>query len=250
MYEIDKAKFGAFVAALRREKGMTQKELAGHLFISDKAVSKWETGASLPDTALLIPLAETLGVSVTELLMCEKMKDTLEADQVEGVVKAAIAYAGEKPKRAYQAKDRWIAVYGLSLVVGGIGVYLNVRLAQPALETLRTVMLLYAVFGAYFCCFVTLRLPDDYDRKPTSFFYDGAFRMNVPGVRLSNGNWPHIVRAVRLCMCLGMILMPALSLALGHAMPALWAAAGRIVLVALSLCGVFVPIYLAGKKYE
>lgn len=250
MFEIDKARFGTFVATLRREKGLTQKELAGQLLVSDKAVSKWETGASLPDTGLLIPLADALGVTVTELLMGERMKEALEADQVEGVVKAAIAYAGEKPKRAYQAKDRWMGIYGLSLVMGGVGVYLNTRFAQPALETLKTVMLLYAVFGAYFCCFVTLRLPDDYDRKPTSFFYDGAFRMNVPGVRFSNGNWPHIVRAVRLCMCLGMILMPALSLALGHAMPALWAAAGRIVLVALSLCGVFVPIYLAGKKYE
>ncbi len=46
MYEIDKQKFGAFIASLRREKGLTQKELARQLFISDKAVSKWETGVS------------------------------------------------------------------------------------------------------------------------------------------------------------------------------------------------------------
>lgn len=46
MYEIDKREFGAFVARLRREKGYTQRELAEKLFISDKAVSKWETGAS------------------------------------------------------------------------------------------------------------------------------------------------------------------------------------------------------------
>ncbi len=46
MFELDKAKFGAFVAALRRERGYTQKELANFLYISDKAVSKWETGVS------------------------------------------------------------------------------------------------------------------------------------------------------------------------------------------------------------
>ena len=46
MYQIDREKFGKFIAALRREKGMTQKELAEKLFISDKAVSKWETGVS------------------------------------------------------------------------------------------------------------------------------------------------------------------------------------------------------------
>ena len=46
MFEIDKVKFGAFVAVLRKERGMTQKELAERLCISDKAVSKWETGVS------------------------------------------------------------------------------------------------------------------------------------------------------------------------------------------------------------
>lgn len=45
MFAIDKNKFGAFVAERRKEKGFTQKELARQLFLSDKAVSKWETGA-------------------------------------------------------------------------------------------------------------------------------------------------------------------------------------------------------------
>ena len=43
MFDIDKQKFGAFVAELRKEKGITQKALTERLFISDKAVSKWET---------------------------------------------------------------------------------------------------------------------------------------------------------------------------------------------------------------
>ena len=46
MLNIDKQKFGTFVAMLRKEKGITQKELAEQLFISDKAVSKWERGVS------------------------------------------------------------------------------------------------------------------------------------------------------------------------------------------------------------
>ena len=65
MYELDRKRFGAFVSRMRKEKGMTQKQLADQLHISDKAVSKWETGVSIPDTALLIPLAELLGVTVT-----------------------------------------------------------------------------------------------------------------------------------------------------------------------------------------
>ena len=46
MHEIDKEKFGAFVARMRKEQNMTQKELAQKVFISDKAVSKWERGVS------------------------------------------------------------------------------------------------------------------------------------------------------------------------------------------------------------
>ena len=46
MYEIDKEAFGTFLSQLRKEKGMTQKDLAERLFVSDKAVSKWERGVS------------------------------------------------------------------------------------------------------------------------------------------------------------------------------------------------------------
>lgn len=46
MFEIDKEKLGAFIAQLRKEKGYTQKELADKLFLSNKAISKWETGVS------------------------------------------------------------------------------------------------------------------------------------------------------------------------------------------------------------
>ena len=67
-FEIDKERFGAFVSGRRKALGLTQKELAARLFVSDKAVSKWERGQSMPDIALLAPLAECLGVSVTELL--------------------------------------------------------------------------------------------------------------------------------------------------------------------------------------
>ena len=59
---------GALIRQLRKDRGMTQKDLAERLNVTDKAVSKWERELSLPDVALLLPLAETLGVTVTELL--------------------------------------------------------------------------------------------------------------------------------------------------------------------------------------
>ena len=65
---------GRFISELRKEKGFTQKELAEKLSITDKAVSKWETGRSAPDISLLVPLSELLGVSVIEILNGEKIE--------------------------------------------------------------------------------------------------------------------------------------------------------------------------------
>ena len=59
---------GAIIRQLREEKGMTQAELAEKLSVSDKAVSRWETGRGYPDITLIEPLASALGVSVSELL--------------------------------------------------------------------------------------------------------------------------------------------------------------------------------------
>lgn len=62
---------GERISTLRREKGMTQKEIADILGITDKAVSKWERDIAFPDTATIPKLAEILGVSVEELLQAK-----------------------------------------------------------------------------------------------------------------------------------------------------------------------------------
>ena len=65
---MDKYVTGAVIRKLRESKKMTQEELAGTLFVSSKAVSKWETGQGFPDISLIEPLAKALGISVIELL--------------------------------------------------------------------------------------------------------------------------------------------------------------------------------------
>lgn len=74
---------------LRKEKSMTQKELASRLLVSDKAVSKWETGNSMLDIILLVPLADVLEVTVTELPECKRIEktDSLDADRTDEIVK-------------------------------------------------------------------------------------------------------------------------------------------------------------------
>lgn len=70
---MDTEKMGALIAKMRKEKGLTQKELADQLHVTDRAVSKWERGICCPDISLLEDLANILGVSISSLLM-EKRK--------------------------------------------------------------------------------------------------------------------------------------------------------------------------------
>ena len=69
---MDNQKTGALIARRRQELGLTQKELADRLNVSDRTVSKWERGAGFPDVSLLEPLADALGLSVLELIRGER----------------------------------------------------------------------------------------------------------------------------------------------------------------------------------
>jgi transcriptional regulator with XRE-family HTH domain/DNA-directed RNA polymerase subunit RPC12/RpoP len=70
---MNQIKTGAFIAQMRKEQSMTQRELADRLCISDKTVSKWETGKGLPEVALMLPLCEVLHITVNELLSGERL---------------------------------------------------------------------------------------------------------------------------------------------------------------------------------
>ena len=72
---MDLKKTGEFIANCRKEKGFTQEKLAKKLFISEKTVSKWECGKGFPDTSLLLPLCEVLGISANELLIGKKLEE-------------------------------------------------------------------------------------------------------------------------------------------------------------------------------
>lgn len=67
---MDAKTFGAFLARVRREQGLTQAELAEQLHVTDKAVSRWERGIGLPDINTLEPLADALGLSLADLMHC------------------------------------------------------------------------------------------------------------------------------------------------------------------------------------
>lgn len=182
MFDIDKEKFGVFIAELRKEKGYTQKELADKLFLSNKAVSKWETGSSIPDTTLLIPLAEILGVSVTELLTYQRLSPStpIDSNQVENLVKTAITHTEEEQSKIFHNRRQWIFIYFFCLLLCCaeiILLYIGNQLHADQFIFIG----MSVFFGGYFCMFAKPKLPTYYDENKINIYSDGIFRMNVPG---------------------------------------------------------------------
>ena len=82
---------GKLIANARKECGYTQKELAAKLSISDRTVSKWERGVGFPDVSLLEPLADSLNITVSEIVMGEKSDSEISAMSDDEILKAAAA---------------------------------------------------------------------------------------------------------------------------------------------------------------
>ena len=80
---MDQRKTGQFIKTMRKEKALTQRELAEQLGISEKTVSKWETGSGLPEVSLMLPLCELLGINVNELLSGEKLEGSAYIEKAE-----------------------------------------------------------------------------------------------------------------------------------------------------------------------
>ena len=118
---MDNERFGAFIAQLRKDLGLTQKELADKLNVTDKAVSKWETGKGFPDVKLLEPLAQALGISLVELIQGKRQEaDTLTVAEADAAVSQAMGQSEKTTARRYLRLFRWCltAVCGLCLLFG------------------------------------------------------------------------------------------------------------------------------------
>ncbi|WP_418667915.1 helix-turn-helix domain-containing protein [Allofournierella sp.] len=108
---MENQKIGAFICGARKARGLTQKQLAEALGVTDKAVSKWERGVSCPDISLLTPLAGALGVAVTELLAGEPQ--AAPVPEAEAQVQTALTYSASVAGQRW-ARARWYGFVGLT----------------------------------------------------------------------------------------------------------------------------------------
>jgi len=95
---MDQRKIGSFLKELRKEKGLTQEQLAEKMSVSGRTVSRWETGSNMPDLDILIELSDLYDVDIRELLDGERKSEKMDQELKETIEKVA-DYSNEMKKR-------------------------------------------------------------------------------------------------------------------------------------------------------
>lgn len=103
---------GKFIQEVRKEKGLTQKELADQICISDKTISKWENGNSVPDTSMLMSLCDALDITVNELLIGERIPPENYSMKAEETIMTLM-----KENEAGKKANRIGGIFGILLIV-------------------------------------------------------------------------------------------------------------------------------------
>ncbi len=157
---MNQTKIGRFIATTRKEKNLTQRDIAEKLRISDKTVSKWETGKGLPEISLMMPLCEILGITVNELFYGEHLGEAQYKDKAEEIIMDLIKEKEESKKNiilsvitiictllgsitlimlaGYLEMTEWLRVLliviGLIIIIGGITVAATLEMKSGTFE--------------------------------------------------------------------------------------------------------------------
>lgn len=238
MSEINQEKFGAFLQALRKEKNMTQRQVGDKLFVSDKTVSKWERGESIPNVSLLLPIAAFFDVSVDELLKGER------SYSVEPVTETQMRAAVEKRVKTYRKK--WQLLFAVSALLAAIGTVLLWKGAPRSFEGTSMLTAMMLIFGAWLCFFAKEALPIYYDNHRIGFVTQGIFRINLVGLAINNGNWPQLLAVLRGYSLAVPAFGPYASFLLERQNHLEW----QEPLVWLVLGAMILMLYGVGKRYE
>ena len=111
---MNQEKIGKYISEKRKEKKLTQEELAERLGVSDRAVSNWENGKNMPDLALFKPLCKELGITINDLMSGENVNDNKYIESLEENIVDMVSDLGKKKKRKIR---RLIIIFVLILAI-------------------------------------------------------------------------------------------------------------------------------------
>ena len=170
---MDLDKIGKFIALNRKNKGLTQEQLAEKLGVTNKTVSRWETGKYMPDLSLLKPLSEELGITLNELLSGEKIEEQKIVENMEKNIINTIDYSNKKVENEHKKisiilmilgaiisisaltifdkESSWCSIYSIiGIIIFVIGLVRNLKKFKKIPKIAIGVILFVGIFGIFY----------------------------------------------------------------------------------------------------
>ena len=137
---MDMKKIGAFLKALRKEKGLTQEQ-AGEIFmVTGRTVSRWENGVNMPDLGLLVQIAEFYDVDLNEIFSGERRNEDMDKKLKDTLLKAADYSKLEKEKKAKAGNVAFMLMFSACVIAIVIQMALTANLGRAAGETAAVII--------------------------------------------------------------------------------------------------------------
>jgi len=150
---MDQIKIGKFIAECRKKNNLTQMQLAEKLNITDRAISKWENGKTMPDSSIMLDLCNELKISVNELLSGEMISVENKNEKQEQILLDMAKQIEQKNKIIWTSM--WV-IMAVSIIALIIGIFIAVFLIPEGIEQLITILGICIVF--LIPCFYALKL--------------------------------------------------------------------------------------------
>ena len=134
---MNQEKIGKFIAKCRKDKKMTQSDLAEKLGVTDKSIGNWENGRNMPDLSLFKPLCDVLGITINDLLSGEKISKDKYQERFEENIVNTIDYSTKRI-------NKYSNVIGILLVIFGLFISMSAIMIFPSESSWGSI---YSVFG-------------------------------------------------------------------------------------------------------
>ena len=120
---MDQEKIGKFIATMRKEKNLTQEELAEKLGVSNKSISRWENGKNMPDLSLFKPLCDELDITLNDLMSGDKVNEKEYQEKFEENIVNTIDYSTKKMTKYSQVISLILIIFGLFISISAIMIF-------------------------------------------------------------------------------------------------------------------------------
>ena len=143
---MDQIKIGAFLKELRKEKGLTQEQLAEKLNVSGRTVSRWETGSNMPDIGMLVVIADLYEVSIPEIIAGERKSEKMNQETRQTAVAMAEYSRNEARVEKLKAVGYLMAAFGLFIIISALAIFPSDSSWGSIYAVLGSIVLLIGVY--------------------------------------------------------------------------------------------------------